>query len=70
MEHGTREFAPRDRLGETMALLDPRSRRLVELWLAGFNRRQIAAELRICEESAAVIGDAAVREVRRLLARR
>ena len=59
-----------DRLGESLALLDARSRRLMELWLAGLNRREIAAEMSICEEAAASLGDEAFRRLRRFLAGR
>jgi hypothetical protein len=56
-----------DRLGEALARLDPRSRRLVELWLAGLGRREIAAELRIRDEVVGAIGATAFRRLRTLL---
>jgi DNA-directed RNA polymerase specialized sigma24 family protein len=56
-----------DRLGEALARLDPQSRRLVQLWLAGLGRREIAAEMRIRDEVVAVLGEQAVRDLRLVL---
>lgn len=56
-----------DRLGEALRRLDPRSRRLAELWLAGLGRREIAAEMRVRDEVVAAIGARAFRQLRRLL---
>jgi hypothetical protein len=56
-----------DRLGEALVRLDPRSRQLVELWLAGLGRREIAAEMRIRDEAVAVLGEQAFRHLRLLL---
>jgi len=56
-----------DRLGEALSRLDPRSRRLVELWLAGLGRREIAAEMRIRDDVVAAIGETAFRRLRLLL---
>ena len=56
-----------DRLGEALARLDPQSRRLVQLWLAGLGRREIAAEMRIRDEVVEVIGETAFRHLRLLL---
>lgn len=56
-----------NRLGEALARLDSRSRRLVELWLAGLGRREIAAEMRIRDEVVGAIGETAFRRLRTLL---
>ena len=45
MECCPRDVGSRGRLGQSLALLDARSRQLMELWLAGLNRREIAAEM-------------------------
>lgn len=58
---------PQGRLGEALSRLDPRSRRLVELWLAGLGRREIAAEMKIRDEVVAVLGEQAFRHLRLLL---
>ena len=67
MEHCAREIRNRDRLGEALGLLDPRSRRLMELWLAGMDRHEIATEMRLCDAAAAAVFDTALRRVRVLL---
>lgn len=64
-EHAGEES--QDRLGEALSRLDPRSRRLVELWLAGLGRREIAAEMRIRDDVVAAIGGTAFRRLRQLL---
>jgi RNA polymerase sigma factor (sigma-70 family) len=56
------------RLGEAMALLDPQSRRLMELWLEGLTRKEIATELQLCEETVSTIIDTAFKQLRTLLA--
>jgi DNA-directed RNA polymerase specialized sigma24 family protein len=55
------------RLDEAMARLDPQFRRLMQLWLEGRTRQEIAAETRLCEEAASTIIDAAFKQLRRLL---
>ena len=58
-----------NRLGSAMALLDPQSRRLMELWLQGRSRTEIAAEMRLSEDTASSLIDRAFHELRRMLAR-
>ena len=58
-----------NRLGSAMAVLDTQSRRLMELWLQGRSRAEIAAEMRLSEDTAAAVIDRAFHEVRRMLAR-
>jgi len=55
------------RLGEAMALLDPQSRRLMELWLEGLTRQEIATELQLCEETVSTIIDMVFKQLRTLL---
>jgi DNA-directed RNA polymerase specialized sigma24 family protein len=59
----------RNRLGSAMALLAPQSRRLMELWLQGWSRDAIAAEMRLSEDTAASHIDRAFYELRMILAR-
>lgn len=68
MERCTHEVEVQDRLGDAMKLLTPQSRRLVELWLEGFSRQEIATDLRIDEREAAALCVRALHQVRRLLA--
>ena len=68
MERCARKIKNRDRLGEALGLLDPRSRRLMELWLTGMDRHEIATEMRLCDAAAAALFDTAFRQVRALLA--
>ena len=56
------------RLGEAMALLDPQSRRLMELWLEGLTRKEIAMELQLCEETVSTIIDMVFKQLQTLLA--
>ena len=56
------------RLGEAMALLDPQSRRLMELWLEGLTRKEIVMESQLCEETVSTIIDTAFKQLRTLLA--
>ena len=56
------------RLGEAMALLDPQSRRLMELWLEGLTRKEIATELQLCEETVSTIIAMVFKQLRMLLA--
>ena len=58
-----------NRLGAAMALLDTQSRRLMELWLQGRSRAEIAAEMRLSEDTAASLIDRAFHELRMILAR-
>jgi DNA-directed RNA polymerase specialized sigma24 family protein len=57
-----------NRLGSAMALLDTQSCRLMELWLQGRSRAEIAAEMRLSEDTASAVIDRAFHELRRLLA--
>ena len=63
-----RNIEDRGRLAGAMAMLDQQSRRLMELWLDGRTRREIAMEMRLCEDAASAIIDTAFRELRMLLA--
>jgi len=56
------------RLGEAMALLDPQCRRLMELWLEGLTRREIATETQHCEAAVSTIIDTAFKQLQTLLA--
>jgi DNA-binding CsgD family transcriptional regulator len=68
MKRCTRDIEVPGRLAASLALLDPRSRRLVQLWLAGLSRQEIAAAMRIDEAAAAATGIEAVSRLRQLLA--
>ena len=57
------------RLGEAMTLLDPQSRRLMELWLEGLTREEITNELKLCEETVSTIIDMVCKQLRMLLAK-
>jgi len=67
MNGSTRRIAKQGRLGEAMALLDPQSRRLMELWLEGLTRKEIATELQLCEETVSTIIDMVFKQLRTLL---
>ena len=56
------------RLGEAMALLDPQSRRLMEVWLEGLNPKEIATDLQLCEETVSTIIAMVFKQLRTLLA--
>jgi DNA-binding NarL/FixJ family response regulator len=56
------------RLGEAMTLLDPQSRRLMELWLEGLTREEITNELKLCEETVSTIIAMVFKQLRTLLA--
>ena len=68
MYGSTHRIETQGRLGEAMALLDPQSRRLMELWLEGLTRKEIATELQLCEETVSTIIDTAFKQLRTLLA--
>ena len=68
MYGSTHRIETQGRLGEAMALLDPQSRRLMELWLEGLTRKEIAMESQLCEESVSTIIDKAFKQLRTLLA--
>jgi DNA-binding NarL/FixJ family response regulator len=68
MYGSTHRIETQGRLGEAMALLDPHSRRLMELWLEGLTRKEIATESQLCEESVSTIIDMAFKQLRTLLA--
>jgi len=57
------------RLGEAMALLDPQSRRLMELWLEGLTPKEIATELQLCEEAVSTTIHTVFKQLRTLLAK-
>lgn len=64
----TYRIEARGRLGEAMALLDPQSRRLMELWLEGLTREEITNELKLCEETVSTIIAMVFKQMRTLLA--
>ena len=64
----TYRIEARGRLGEAMTLLDPQSRRLMELWLEGLTRKEIATELQLCEETVSTIIAMVFKQLRTLLA--
>jgi DNA-directed RNA polymerase specialized sigma24 family protein len=68
MERCTHDIDTRNILSEAMDLLAPPSRRLMELWLEGLNREEIAKELGLCEGTVAEMFDTAFRQLRVLLA--
>ena len=68
MNTSTYRIDTQGRLSEAMALLDPQSRRLMELWLEGLNPKEIATELQICEETVSTIIDMVCKQMRTLLA--
>lgn len=55
------------RLDEAMARLDPQFRQLMELWLDGRTRQEIAAEMRLCQEAVSTLVEAAFKQLQRLL---
>jgi DNA-binding NarL/FixJ family response regulator len=68
MHGSSHRIATQGRLGEAMALLDPQSRRLMELWLEGLTRKEIVMESKLCEETVSTIIDTAFKQLRTLLA--
>jgi DNA-binding NarL/FixJ family response regulator len=67
MNGSTHRVEAQGRLGKAMALLDPQSRRLMELWLEGLTRKEIAMELQLCEETVSAIIDMVFKQLRTLL---
>ena len=67
MNGSTHRIDTQGRLGEAMALLDPQSRRLMELWLEGRNRKEIATDLQLCEDTVLTIIDMVFKQLRTLL---
>ena len=64
----TYRIEARGRLGEAMTLLDPQSRRLMELWLEGLTPKEIATDLQLCEETVSTIIAMVFKQLRTLLA--
>jgi len=62
--HGSETWT---RLHMLMGLLEPQSRRLMELWLAGRNREEIATELQLGDEAISALFDTAFRQLRSLV---
>jgi DNA-binding NarL/FixJ family response regulator len=69
MNGSTHRVEAQGRLGKAMALLDPQSRRLMELWLEGLTPQEIATELQLCEETVSTIIDMVCKQMRTLLAK-
>jgi DNA-binding NarL/FixJ family response regulator len=67
MNVSTHRIEIQGRLGEAMALLDPQSRRLMELWLEGLTRKEIATEIQHCEAAVSTIIDMVFKQLRTLL---
>ena len=67
VETRSRLDVTKSRLDEAMARLDPQFRRLMELWLEGRTRQEIAMEMKLCEEAASTNFDAAFKQLRQLL---
>jgi DNA-binding NarL/FixJ family response regulator len=68
MHGSSHRIATQGRLGEAMALLDPQSRRLMELWLEGLTRKEIATEMELCGETVSTIIDMVFKQLQTLLA--
>jgi DNA-binding NarL/FixJ family response regulator len=68
MHGSTHRIEAQGRLGEAMALLDPQSRRLMELWLEGLTRKEIATEMELCGETVSTIIDMVFKQLKTLLA--
>ncbi len=69
MNGSTHRVEAQGRLGEAMALLDPQSRRFMELWLEGLTPKEIATDLQLCEEGVSTIVDMVCKQMRTLLAK-
>jgi len=69
MNVSTHRIEIQGRLGEAMALLDPQSRRLMELWLGGLTREEITNELKLCKETVSTIIAMVFKQLRMLLAK-
>jgi DNA-directed RNA polymerase specialized sigma24 family protein len=67
MKNSTQEVETQSRLEEAMARLDPQFRRLMELWLEGRARQEIAMEMRLCEGAVSTHLAAAFKQLRQLL---
>ena len=57
-----------NRLEEALAMLSPISRRVIEWWLAGLSKPQIAVKVGLVEDDVSQIGHHAIQQVRDLLA--
>lgn len=57
-----------NRLEEALAMLSPISRRVIEWWLAGLSKPQIAMKVGLVEDDVSQIGHQAIQQVRDLLA--
>ena len=67
--HGPEVESP-SRLAEALVWLDPQSQRLIELWLMGMERKTIAREMGIDEDTVVAASTAAFQQLRMLLSRR
>lgn len=67
VETRSRLDVTKSRLDEAMARLDPQFRRLMELWLEGRTRHEIAMEMQLCDEAASTNLIKAFKHLRRLL---
>lgn len=58
-----------NRLEEALAMLSPISRRVIEWWLAGLSKPQIAMKVGLLEDDVSKIGMRAIQQVRDLFSR-
>ena len=58
-----------NRLEEALAMLSPISRRVIEWWLAGLSKPQIAMKVGLLEDDVSKIGMRAIQQVRDVFAR-
>lgn len=68
MEQQEQDIQTQSRLGDAMAALDPGARKLMELWLDGRSRAEIAAETGLSADMVPELCAAAFRELQTLLA--
>ena len=67
--HPDERAANRNRPAEAMVMLNPISRRVIELWLEGLSNPQIAMTVGLFEEDVSKIGLQAIQQVRDVLAK-
>ncbi len=70
MHYHALDVESQSRLEDAMIWLDPQSRRLMEMWLMGLDRKAIARECGIDEGTVVASCGAAFQQLRMLLAQR
>ncbi len=70
MHYHEPEVESPSRLADAILWLDPQSHRLIELWLMGLDRKTIAREMGIDEDTVAAASTAAFQQLRMLLSQR